>query len=108
MISPGSGAKGGWLSRLKDGLTKTRVNIVGLFSGGVVDENFLEELEMALIGADVGVATSARLIGSLRQRIKLAGLKTQDEVRLALRDELAALLAPAEGRVDFTRAIRSS
>jgi fused signal recognition particle receptor len=103
MISPASGAKGGWLSRLKDGLTKTRVNIVGLFSGGVVDEAFLEELEMALIGADVGVTTSARLIASLRQRIKLAGLKTQDEVRLALRDELAALLAPAEGRFDFTR-----
>jgi len=103
MISPASGAKGGWLSRLKDGLTKTRVNIVGLFSGGVVDENFLEELEMALIGADVGVTTSARLIESLRQRIKLAGLKTQDEVRLALRDELAALLAPAEGRFDFTK-----
>jgi fused signal recognition particle receptor len=103
MISPASGAKGGWLSRLKDGLTKTRVNIVGLFSGGVVDENFLEELEMALIGADVGVATSARLIESLRQRIKLAGLKTQDEVRLALRDELAALLTPAEGRFDFAK-----
>jgi fused signal recognition particle receptor len=103
MISPASGAKGGWLSRLKDGLTRTRVNIVGLFSGGVVDENFLEELEMALIGADVGVTTSARLIDSLRQRIKLAGLKTQEEVRLALRDELAALLAPAEGRFDFTR-----
>ena len=103
MISPASGAKGGWLSRLKDGLTKTRVNIVGLFSGGVVDESFLEELEMALIGADVGVTTSARLIGSLRQRIKLSGLKTQDEVRLALRDELAALLAPAEGRFDFDR-----
>jgi fused signal recognition particle receptor len=103
MISPASGAKGGWLSRLKDGLTKTRVNIVGLFSGGVVDEDFLEELEMALIGADVGVTTSARLTESLRQRIKLNGLKTQDEVRLALRDELAALLAPAEGRFDFTK-----
>jgi len=103
MISPAPGAKGGWLSRLKDGLTKTRVNIVGLFSGGVVDENFLEELEMALIGADVGVATSARLLEALRQRIKLAGLKTQDEVRVALRDELEKLLKPAEGRFDFSR-----
>jgi fused signal recognition particle receptor len=103
MISPAPGAKGGWLSRLKDGLTKTRVNIVGLFSGGVVDENFLEELEMALIGADVGVATSARLLDALRQRIKLAGLKSQDEVRVALRDELEKLLKPAEGRFDFSK-----
>lgn len=103
MISPGSsaGSKSGWLSRLKTGLTKTRVNIVGLFSGGVVDEEFLEELEFALIGADVGVATAARLIEALKMRIKLAGLQTQDEVRRALSDELTLLLQPAEGRIDF-------
>jgi fused signal recognition particle receptor len=105
MISPApaAGSKGGWLSRLRHGLEKTRVNIVGLFSGGVVDANFLDELEMALISADVGVATSARLIDSLRTRIKLGGLKTQEEVRLALRDEIAALLQPAEGCFDFAK-----
>jgi len=106
MISPGSsgGSKDGWLSRLKTGLTKTRVNIVGLFSGGVVDEEFLEELELALIGADVGVATAAHLIDALRARVKLHGLLTQDEVRRALSDELTSLLAPAEGRIDFSKA----
>jgi fused signal recognition particle receptor len=105
MISPApaAGSKGGWLSRLRHGLEKTRVNIVGLFSGGVVDANFLDELEMALISADVGVATAARLIDSLRTRIKLGGLKTQEEVRLALRDEITALLQPAEGRFDFAK-----
>jgi fused signal recognition particle receptor len=95
MISPAP-AKSGWLSRLKDGLTRTRVNIVGLFSGGVLDEAFLEELEFALISADVGVATAATLLRRVRDRIKLDGLKSQEEVRSALRDELAALLAPAE------------
>jgi len=106
MISPGSsgGSKDGWLSRLKTGLTKTRVNIVGLFSGGVVDEEFLEELELALIGADVGVATAAHLIDALKTRIKLHGLLTQEEVRRALSDELTSLLAPAEGRIDFSKA----
>ncbi len=106
MISPGSsaGSKSGWLSRLKTGLTKTRVNIAGLFSGGVVDAEFLDELEVALISADVGVATSARLIDALRVRIKLEGLLTRDEVRRALSDEIASLLAPAEGRIDFSRA----
>lgn len=105
MISPApaAGSKGGWLSRLRHGLEKTRVNIVGLFSGGVVDAAFLDELEMALISADVGVATAARLIDSLRNRIKLGGLKTQDEVRLALRDEITVLLQPAEGRFDFAK-----
>lgn len=106
MISPGSseGSKSGWLSRLKTGLTKTRVNIVGLFSGGVVDEEFLEELEFALIGADVGVATAARLIEALKMRIRLDGLQTRDEVRRALSDELTLLLEPAEGSIDFSKA----
>jgi fused signal recognition particle receptor len=105
MISPApaESSKGGWFSRLRHGLEKTRVNIVGLFSGGVVDADFLDELEMALISADVGVATAARLIGTLRSRIKLGGLKTQEEVRLALRDEIASLLQPAEGRFDFAK-----
>ena len=106
MISPASSgsSKNDWLSRLRSGLTKTRVNIVGLFSGGVVDEEFLDELELALIGADVGVATAAHLIEAVKARIKLDGLLTQDEVRRALVDELTGLLAPAEGRVDFSQA----
>ncbi len=106
MISPGSSAasKSGWLSRLKTGLTKTRVNIVGLFSGGVVDQEFLQELEFALIGADVGVNAAAHLIEALQTRIKLDGLQTQDEVRRALSDELTTWLAPAEGQLDFSEA----
>ena len=47
--------KAGWLDRLKNGLHRTRVNIIGLFTGGKVDEDFLEELEFALISADVQV-----------------------------------------------------
>lgn len=93
----GFGSSEGWLSRLKRGLSRTRVNIVGLFSGGVVDDDFLEELEYALISADVGVETSSRILERLRDEIKLKGLKTQDEVRQALRDELERILAPAEG-----------
>ena len=100
MISPAP-SKSGWLSRLKEGLTRTRVNIVGLFSGGVVDEDFLEELEYALITADVGVATAALLLRRLRDRIKLEGLKTQDEVRTALRDKLVKILQSAEARLDL-------
>lgn len=90
----------GWLSRLKNGLARTRVNIVGLFSGGVVDEDFLEELEYALISADVGVETTSRILQRLRDDIKLKGLKTQEEVRVSLRDALAEILKPAEVALD--------
>ncbi|WP_295488684.1 signal recognition particle-docking protein FtsY [uncultured Sutterella sp.] len=100
----GFGSSEGWLSRLKRGLSRTRVNIVGLFSGGVVDDDFLEELEYALISADVGVETSTRILERLRDDIKLKGLKTQDEVRRALRDELEKILAPAEGTLNTDQA----
>lgn len=89
-------SSGGWFSRLKKGLERTRINIVGLFSGGVIDDDFLEELEFALITADVGVETSQNIIQNLRDAIKLKGLKTQDEVRLQLRDELVKILHPAQ------------
>ena len=99
-----TGSSEGWFSRLKNGLARTRVNIVGLFSGGVIDDDFLEELEYALITADVGVQASTRILQRLRDTIKLKGLKTQDEVRLALRDEIARMLAPAQRERDNEQA----
>jgi fused signal recognition particle receptor len=107
MISPSAAPHGGgpgWFDRLKRGLARTRVNIVGLFSGGVIDEALFEDLEAALIGADVGVATTAELLADLRARVKLAGLKTPADVRDALRDGLAARLAPCEATLDLDRA----
>ena len=99
-----TGSSEGWFSRLKNGLARTRVNIVGLFSGGVIDNDFLEELEYALITADVGVQASTRILQRLRDTIKLKGLKTQDEVRLALRNEIARMLAPAQRELDIEQA----
>ena len=96
-----TGSSEGWFSRLKNGLARTRVNIVGLFSGGVIDDDFLE---YALITADVGVQASTRILQRLRDTIKLKGLKTQDEVRLALRDEIARMLAPAQHELDIEQA----
>lgn len=93
-----------WLSRLKQGLSRTRVNIVGLFSGGVIDDALFDELEVALIGADLGVATVTHLLDRLRTCIKLEGLKTSDQVREALRAEIAAMLTPCERALDTTRA----
>ena len=95
--------KGGWLSRLKKGLERTRVNIVGAFSGGVIDDALFDDLEVALLGADCGSTTTAELLAALRDRIKLKGLKTPAEVRDALRDELAALLAPCDATIDLAR-----
>ena len=70
----------------------------------MIDDDFLEELEYALITADVGVQASTRILQRLRDTIKLKGLKTQDEVRLALRDEIARMLAPAQRELDIEQA----
>ena len=102
MISPAP-PETGWLGRLKSGLTRTRVNIAGLFSGGVIDDALFDNLEVALIGADVGVTTTSALLNALRARIKLEGLKTPAAVRDALRDEIANVLRPSEGRLKLDR-----
>ena len=88
--------KTGWFSRLKEGLKKSRVNLVGVFTGGVIDEVFLEELEFQLIASDVGVEASRIILDRLKDQIKLQGLKEQEEVRLALRDEIVTILKPCE------------
>jgi fused signal recognition particle receptor len=95
--------KTGWMSRLRQGLERTRVNIAGLFSGGVIDEALFEDLESALVGADVGMPTTQALLAALRDRIKLQGLKSAEQVRTALRDELAQRLAPCEGELALER-----
>lgn len=86
----------GFFSRLKNGLSRTRVNLIGLFSGGVIDEDFFDELEESLIAADIGYRPSTTILQRLRDTVKLKGLKTREEVRVALRDEIERVLKPAE------------
>lgn len=87
-----------FFEKLKAGMQKTRDNIQNkinmvLNSFTKVDEDLLEELEEALILCDVGVATTEKLIGKLRRRIKAEGIKTADGVRSALREELEELVS---------------
>ena len=65
----------GFFDKLKQGLTKTKESINekinDVFSSfRKVDEEFLEELEEALIMSDIGIETSTKIIGNLRDRIK--------------------------------------
>lgn len=67
--------KKGFFGRLKDGLTKTRDNIVhgidSVFGGfSSIDENFYEELEEILIMGDIGVAATDEILTKLRQQVK--------------------------------------
>lgn len=93
----------GFFSHLKQGLERTRINLAGLFSGAVIDEDFFEELETSLIAADIGVESTNLILERLRDTVKLRGLKTPEEVRLALRDEIKRILLPAQKPLDVNR-----
>ena len=84
---------------LRDRMGKTR----GLFSGAVralrgrgsVDERTWDDLEEALLRADVGVATTSALLDDLRLRVKSGDLRGPDAVIGALRDALKESLEAA-------------
>jgi len=60
----------------------------------------LDSLERLLIEADLGVAAAEELVAELGERVRRGKLQTADEVRAALEERLAALLAappPAGG-----------
>ncbi|MFZ9122475.1 MAG: signal recognition particle-docking protein FtsY [Burkholderiaceae bacterium] len=60
----------GGFSRLKSGLSKTRAALGRLIGRPVVDDDWFEEVESALIMADAGARTSQDLVASLRQSLR--------------------------------------
>ena len=84
-------------------MERTRINLAGLFSGAVIDEDFFEELETSLIAADIGVESTNLILERLRDTVKLRGLKTPEEVRLALRDDIKRILLAAQKPLDVNR-----
>jgi fused signal recognition particle receptor len=91
-----------WQQRLKQGLTRTRevlnTPVSDLLIGRRLDEATLEELEAALLVADVGVDAARFLIEDLEARIRRAGPQAQASVllRAALLDLLTPLEQPLE------------
>lgn len=89
--------KKGFFARLKEGLDKTRKNILGgvdtvLGSFTKIDEDLFEELEEALIIADMGVQTTMDIVENLRQRVKKERATDPAVIKDMLIDEIAAIL----------------
>src|SRR3984957_15232218 len=86
---------------LRERLGKTR----GLFSGYVrslrsrasVDDEAWDELEEALLRADVGIATTTALLEDLRSRVRNGELRGADAVVAALREDLRRSLDTTDG-----------
>ena len=91
--------------RLRDRLGKTRAAFAGAFSGisgrGKVDDETWDDLEEALILADVGVPTTTKVIDAVREHAKAEKTGDPDRVIALLRDELVTLLADADRELHF-------
>jgi fused signal recognition particle receptor len=83
----------GWRDRL--GGSVFARSLGGLFSRNPqLDDDLLDEIETALLTADVGVTASTQLVESLRKRMKAREFADASALLSALRSELVAMLAP--------------
>ena len=93
----------GWLQKLKQGLSKSSqkvseslkslTSLASLMGATKLDAASLEEVEDALIGADLGTKSAARLADAMRKH-KFDGPVTSDSLAAALADAIAEILHP--------------
>jgi len=91
--------------RFRDRLTKTRSALAGYLSGirssGKIDRDTWDELEEALIRADVGVQTTSNLLDDLRKTVESQGIKDPDALLDALKADVKARLASHDRALRF-------
>lgn len=90
-------ALGGFFSRLKAGLSRSTEKLTGglgtQFARRTLDDAALEELEELLLGADLGPAAAADIVENFR-RSRFGRSVTDQEIKEALAEEIAAILRP--------------
>ncbi|MFE9612541.1 signal recognition particle-docking protein FtsY [Streptomyces sp. NPDC006012] len=87
------------LSRSQNALGK---GLLTLLAREHLDEETWEEVEDTLLTADVGVQPTQELVEGLRERVKVLGTRTPDELRGLLREELLKLVG-----TDVDRTVRT-
>lgn len=100
--------KKGFFARLKEGLTKTRDNIVrgidSVFSGfSAIDDDFYEELEEILIMGDIGVNATSNILDRLKQQVKEQHIKEPSACKQLLIDSIKEQMQVGETAYDFEK-----
>jgi len=102
-------ALGGFFSRLKEGLSRSTQKLSGgitaVFRKRRLDDEALEELEELLISADLGTEVARRVIAAFR-RSRFGKEVTDEEIKQALAEEIAVILAPVAKPLDLDPALR--
>ena len=98
--------KKGFFARLKEGLKKTRDNIVNgidvVFNGfSSIDEDFYEELEEILIMGDIGVNATTAIVERLKKQVKEQHIKEPSECKQLLVDSIKEQMQVGETAYDF-------
>lgn len=98
--------KKGFFTRLKEGLTKTRNNIVSgidsVFSGfSSIDDDFYEELEEILIMGDIGVRATNDIIERLKEQVKQQHIKEPAQCKQLLIDSIKEQMLVGETAYEF-------
>ncbi len=96
----------GFFSKLKEGLNKTRNNIVqgidSVFSGfSSIDEDFYEELEEILIMGDIGVNATGDILERLRKQVKENHIKEPAQCKALLIESIKEQMRVEETAYDF-------
>mgnify|MGYP005836968797 FL=1 len=83
--------------KISDGLEKTRKSFVSslqsiLGTGRKIDDALLDEIEVLLITADIGVSTSTKIIDNLKKRVKQENVDTSEQIFELLKEEILKLL----------------
>ncbi|EWM16373.1 signal recognition particle-docking protein FtsY [Kutzneria sp. 744] len=96
----------GRMERLRGRLARSQTmfgkSLLGLLGAGDLDEDSWEEIEDQLLMADLGAATSAEIVASLRTKIVSQGVRDAAQARTLLREVLIEALHP-----DMERAVRA-
>ncbi len=98
--------KKGFFARLKEGLTKTRNNIVSgidsVFSGfSNIDDDFYEELEEILIMGDIGVKATNEILERLKVQVKEKHIKEPSDCKQLLIDSIKEQMQVGETAYEF-------
>ncbi len=98
--------KKGFFSRLVQGLTKTRNNIVSgidsIFSGfSAIDDDFYEEIEETLIMGDLGIKTTMSIMENLKATVKEQHIKEPSECKQILIDSIKKQMDLGENAYEF-------
>jgi len=76
----------------RERLARARASFAGLLGRSRIDEETWDDLEEALIRADLGIGPTTELLDGLRARVKDEGLETGDQLVEALKAEMKARL----------------